>query len=127
MVFSSKADHVCNDKGHNMLIQAFGRGYDRLLPACCVVNNVRLLSLLYNLGHSQGSPCLLGSHDAATQGPNKTSVPGTRTSPKNEDTAIRVIPHGRCLQMTLWNAYACAWVTPLIRPSDHPNRLCCQW
>jgi hypothetical protein len=43
MVFSSKADHVCNDKGLNMLTQAFGRGCDPLLPACCVVNNVRLL------------------------------------------------------------------------------------
>jgi len=85
------------------------------------------LSLLYNPGHSQGSPCLLGSHDAATQGPNETSVPGTRTPPKNEDTAIQVIPHGRCLRMTLWNAYACAWVAPLIRPSDYPNRLCGQW
>jgi hypothetical protein len=44
-----------------MLIQALGRR--------CVVNNARLLLLLDNPAHIQGSPCLLGRRGTATQGP----------------------------------------------------------
>jgi hypothetical protein len=114
MVFS-KADH---SKGLNMLIQGLGQGCDCFLPACCVVYNARLLSLLDNPAHSQGSPCLPRRHDTATQGPNETPAPGTQASPENEDISIQVRPHDRCLQMTMRNAYACAWVAPLIRTWD---------
>jgi hypothetical protein len=99
MVFSSKAGHVCNDKDPNMLIQALGRGCDRFLTVCCIVNNARLLSLLDNPVHSQGSPCLFGGVTRPLKVPTRRRDQGHKLRLKTRKATRWVPPndHAECI------------------------------